>query len=98
MVHKITWSPEALKSFLQIIGYLQATWTEKEANQFADRVDEKLAVLQTNPRLGSIKNKKLNIHKTVIRKEVILIYRYRPRKKEVVLLRFWNTVQSVGKG
>ena len=94
MVQEIIWSPEAIAAFSDIIAYLRETWSEKEVEQFADRVDEKLDVLKSHPELGGIKNKKLNIRKTVIHKKVILIYKYKPSKKEIHLLRFWNTLQD----
>lgn len=94
MVQKIIWSPEALNNYLQILQYLQEKWTDREALNFADRVDKKIAILERNPRLGSVKNKKLNIHKTTLHKKVILIYKYKPRKKEIILLSFWNVQQD----
>jgi plasmid stabilization system protein ParE len=97
MVQKVIWSPEALHTFIQIISYLNENWTHKEVEKFADRVDEKLALLSLNPRLGSIKSKKANTHKTVIHKKVLLIYKYKPLKKEIILLNFWNTQQNPAK-
>lgn len=94
MVQEITWSPEALSTFLQIIDYLQESWTVREVNNFTDRVDEKLQLLKENPRLGSTRNKKHNIHKTVLHKNVVLLYRFRPLKKEIILLAFWDTRQD----
>ena len=94
MVQKITWSPEALKTFLDTISYLKENWTEKEIANFTERVDEKLSVMQHHPRLGSIKNRKLNIHKTIVHKKIILIYKYKPLKKEVILLSFWDTLRD----
>jgi plasmid stabilization system protein ParE len=97
MVQEIIWSPEATAAFLEIISYLRDTWTEKEVNEFADRVDEKLEILKSHPRVGGIKNKRLNIRQTVIHKKVVLIYKYKPRKKEVYLLKFWNTLKDPNK-
>ena len=94
MVQKIIWSPGAMNDFLQIIAYLQENWTEREIQNFTDRVDEKLAVLREHPRLGSFRHKKTNVHKTVVHKKVILIYKYKPLKKEILLLSFWNTQQD----
>jgi len=94
MVQKITWSPGAINDFLQIIAYLEENWTEKEIQKFTDRIDEKLAVLQQHPRLGSPSQKKSNVHQTVVHKKVILIYKYKPLKKEILLLSLWNTQQD----
>ena len=94
MVQEIIWSPAALKDFLNIISYLQENWTNKEIDNFTNRVDEKLDVLSLHPRLGSLNSKKMNIHKTIIHKKVILIYKYKPLKKEIILLNFWNPQQD----
>ncbi len=97
MVEKITWSKEATSAFFEVCSYLLDTWTLKEVEQFKVRVDEKLAILKANPRLGRNTGKHPNIHKTLLHKKVLLIYRYKPVKKEIVLLNFWNTQQDPSK-
>jgi len=94
MVQTIIWSPQALQSFINIMEYLQAEWTDREVTEFAERVDKTLAILQRHPRIGTIRNKRHNIYRTLIRKDVVLIYKHRPLKKELVLLRFWSTYQK----
>ena len=94
MVEKITWSNEAIKSFFEICNYLLDNWTSREVEQFENRLKGKLEVLKTNPRLGSPTGNQPNIHKTVLHKKTLLIYRYKPAKKEIVLLNFWNTLQN----
>jgi len=94
MVQEVIWPPEAIASFSDIVSYLRETFSEKEVDKFADRVDAKLERIKFHPRLGSIKNKKSNVRKTVIHKKVILIYKYKPLRKEIYLLRFWSTLQD----
>ena len=36
----------------------------------------------------------MNIRKTILHKKVILIYKYKPLKKEIILLNFWNPQQA----
>ena len=94
MVEKITWSKEATNSFFEVCTYLSDTWTIREVERFEKRLKEKIAVLRTNPRLGTRTGKYPNIHKTLLHKKVLLIYRYKPVKIEIVLLNFWNTQQN----
>jgi plasmid stabilization system protein ParE len=70
MVQTITWSPGALGDFSQIISYLKEKWTDREADNFAECVDKKLALLRRHPRLGSIRSKKANIYKTLVHKRL----------------------------
>lgn len=97
MVEKITWSKEAIHTFFQICDYVKGTWTIKEVEQFEYRVKERLNLIKSNPRLGNLTGNRPNIHKTLVHKKVLLIYRYKPIKKEIVLLNFWNTLQNPGK-
>ena len=94
MVQKVIWSPAALKDYLNIISYLQDNWTDKEVNNFATRVDEKLNILLLHPSICYKQSKKMNIRKTILHKKIILIYKYKPLKKEIILLNFWNPQQA----
>ena len=81
MVQKITWLPEAQATFLTVLKYLEEQFTEKEVEKFSERIQQKLLVLKSNPRLGSKGGKKANVYKTVVHKRVILFYQYKPVKK-----------------
>jgi|GEM_PF-2756058 len=96
MVQTIAWTHEANRTFSQICTYLHETWSEKEVWRFTDLVSEKLALLERYPRLGSI-TKRRDIRKTVVHKNVILVYKYFPRKKKISLLKFWDTRQNPSK-
>lgn len=94
MAYKIIWSAEARHTYLAIIEYLQAEWSEREIINFVDRVHNKLTLLAEQPAIGSIHKKKYKIHKTLIHKKTSLIYHIRPLKKEIVLLSFWDNRQD----
>lgn len=98
MVYKIVWTLKALQTYVDNMHYLQTRWTEREAKNFAVTVEKKLLVLSRQPGIGSPRNKKQqNIRHTVLHKRVSLIYRINNRKKEIELLRFWNTYQHPSK-
>jgi plasmid stabilization system protein ParE len=58
MVEEITWSPKAIITYDAVIVYLQEEWTEREVINFVTRVDKKLKLLQTHPRIGVVTGKK----------------------------------------
>lgn len=70
----------------------------KEVKKFALTVEKKVSVLSKQPGIGSPRNQKQqNIRHTVLYKRVSLIYRINSGKKEIELLRFWNTYQNPSK-
>lgn len=94
MVHEIIWSDLALKTYIANITYLEQEWTEKEIRKFINDVLRKILILSFQPRVGVLTNKRTHVRKTVINKQIVLIYRYKPRKKQVELLHFFNTHQK----
>ena len=97
MVQKIIWSSSAQITFEEAINYLGEYFSEKEVQKFADRVLQKLLLIQSAPGLGTKGARKPNVYKTVIHKRILLYYQYKPVKKEVFLLVFWNTLQNPSK-
>ncbi len=93
MVHEVIWSGLALKTYIGNIEYLEKEWSESEVRNFIAAVQRKLFTLSLQPRIGVITNKRRNIRKTVINKRIVLIYRHKPRKQEIELVRFFNTYQ-----
>ncbi len=94
MVKQIEWSVKAQDTFDGIIAYLEKEWTEREVINFVNRVNEKLELLCVFPRLGIPNSKKKNSYRTLIHKKVTLVYHYKPIKKEIILITFWNNLQN----
>lgn len=95
MVYKIVWTVKALQTYLNNMLYLETAWTAKEIKGFALIVEKKLLALSKQPGIGTARNKKQqNIRYVVLHKRVSLIYRIKTAKKEIELLRFWNTYQN----
>lgn len=76
MVQKIIWVAKAEATFLQTLDYLETNFAHTEAIKFADRIQRKLFLIQSNPRLGKPGKKKTNVYKTVIHKTIVLFYQY----------------------
>ena len=52
MVPEIAWSINAELTFLKAIKYLGENFSEADLEKFTGRVDEKLSLLKSFPRLG----------------------------------------------
>jgi plasmid stabilization system protein ParE len=94
MVFKIIWSSLALKTYMQNVEYLEKNWTAREREKFIEAVQRKLSILAFQPKIGRLTKNKFLVRQTVIHKRVILVYRFRPLKKEIELVRFFNTYQK----
>ena len=94
MVCKISWSPEAIRTYLSTLEYLETNWTDTEVANFITRVDSKLNILKTHPLSGSISGKRKNTFRTIIHKRIVLYYHYAAGKKQIELVSFWNTLQN----
>jgi hypothetical protein len=73
MAYKITWSAESKLTYLAILEYLEREWSEKEIVNFVELVDNKLNLLQVQPTIGWLHNKRHKIRKTLVHKRVSLV-------------------------
>jgi plasmid stabilization system protein ParE len=85
---KVIWSPKAIKSFNNIVDFLNDRWTKKEIDAFADQTDKVIEQIAENPYMFVATEKRKNVRKGFVNKLVSLFYRVKPRKKEIELLRF----------
>jgi len=93
MVQKIIWLPIAQTTFVDALTYLEKNFTENEIHKFTDKVQQKLLVIKSFPRLGR-PCKTPGIYKTLVHKKILLFYQYKPLEEEILLLGFWNTLQD----
>jgi plasmid stabilization system protein ParE len=93
VVQNVTWLPLAQSTFSDALQYLNENFSEREIQKFTEKIQQTLLVIKANPRLGR-SCKKANIFRIVINKRILLFYRYRPMKKEIQLLLFWNMWQD----
>lgn len=93
MVYKVIWSPEAEKTFEDVISYLEVNWSKKEIRNFILKTESIISILTINPYLfrGS---DKVSIYEVLIGKQNLLLYQINESKKRVELLNFWDTRQN----
>jgi len=95
MPKQIIWSPLSEEDFAKILKYLDSEWDDKVSNEFIDLIDlidEFLLQISVNPRQYPLIHKKKKIRKCVITKHNTLFYR--DNKKQVDLLRIYDTKQN----
>ena len=94
MSYKALWTNRAIKTIDDVINYLRDEWTEKEVDNFLDKVDDVIATIEINPKLFRASAKRPNVHLAIIKRRTLLVYQIRPLKKQVVLLLFWNSKKN----
>ncbi len=72
--YKLFWSDSALEDLENIIKYLTKKWTQKEIRIFARRLDKRLELISSNPRLFPMTTKRKDIRRSVLTKHTVIYY------------------------
>lgn len=94
MAYEIVWTPEARRTFFGVIEYLQTSFSEREINRFVERCDMKIDLIITNPNIYRRSSKVSNVHFSNILGKVLIVYQVMPRKKQIVIIKFWDGRQN----
>jgi len=86
MAVKLLWSKRADQGYARIVRYLEEEWTEKEVRNFVRETKHFFNLLKENPHLLEPSKTYKDLYRGPINRLTILTYRYRPRKKEIVLV------------
>jgi plasmid stabilization system protein ParE len=97
MVKEVVWTDSAEKSYWQVVDYLLKEFGNNVVSDFVNTVHNKIELISSNPFLFRKSSTVKNVFITVIHKRLTLTYRYRPRKKRIELLVFWDTRQNPAK-
>lgn len=91
-MRKVHWNRLARSDYYQNIDYLLREWSEKDAQEFIDEVDDIEFILKQ----GNLDFQDTNIKeikRCIICKQISLFYRVID-KYNIELLRFWNNYQD----
>ena len=91
---KITWSPKALQSYFSIFNSINERRSKKEVEKFVEQTDKVIEQITDNPNMFIATDKRKDVRKGFVNKLVSLYYKVYPRKKEIVILRFWDNRQD----
>jgi plasmid stabilization system protein ParE len=94
-MHTIYWSEQAEKDYFDNIEYLFEDWTIKEVERFIVKTEDALAIIKNNPKIFQQTDYN-GIHRVPIVSQIMLYYKIKP-KREIELIRLWNTHQDLGK-
>jgi plasmid stabilization system protein ParE len=94
-MRQIKWNRLAKEDYFNNIDYLLKKWTEREAQNFINEVDEILFIL----RKGKIEYQETDypdVRRCVVREQITLFYKIID-KQHIEILRFWNNKQDTKK-
>jgi hypothetical protein len=91
-MRKVHWNKLARSDYYQNIDYLLREWSEKDAQEFIDEVDEIEFILKTG-KVDFQDTNKRDVKRYVICKQISLFYKVID-KYNIELLRFWNNYQD----
>jgi hypothetical protein len=91
-MRKVHWNKLARSDYYQNIDYLLREWSEKDAQEFIDEVDEIEFILKAG-KVDFQDTNKRDVKRYVICKQISLFYKVID-KYNIELLRFWNNYQD----
>ncbi len=94
---KIKWTSRAKTDFNKVLEYLDENWGMKEVEAFIDQTDDILTKIAENPQMFIESTKKKSVYKGFITKHNSLFYSVKHRRKEIILLTFWDNRQNPNK-
>ena len=86
MAIELVWSKRADQGYAHIVKYLEDEWTYKEVQNFVRETKHFFDLLKQNPRILEQSKTHKYLYRGPINRLTILTYRYKPRKKEIVLV------------
>ena len=89
MAKKIVWTKRANARFNQIIEFLEIEWGETVTSSFVKKTYGIIDLLSTQPSLGSIEKRDLNIRGFLITKHNRLFYR--ETRDSIIILNLFDT-------
>ena len=86
MAVKLVWTKRAEQGYARIVRYLENEWTEKEVRSFVQTTKHFFDLLIEYPRLLEPSKTHKDLYRGPVNRLTIITYRYKPRKKEIVLV------------
>jgi plasmid stabilization system protein ParE len=92
MLVELIWTSKAEQTFDSNIEYLEKEWSDQVVNDFIDRVEEVVDIIQDTPKLYPLHKKSDTIRKCKVTEQITLYYRV--ENTSIKLLIFWNVYQN----
>lgn len=94
MALNIVWTPQAEKGLDKVLEYLQEEWSAKEILALESRIFDLTERISKYPKICPPTGKYPNVRKGLVDKHNYIIYRIRPRKKNIEIINFRGTKQK----
>jgi plasmid stabilization system protein ParE len=86
MAVTLVWTKRAMQGYARIVQYLENEWTEKEVQNFIRETKYFFDLLQKNPHIFEPTKRYKDLYRGPVNRLTILTYRYKPIKKEIILI------------
>ena len=90
----VFWTKRAQSNYFSILDYLSENWTQKEINQFINRVELVLKAIRRNPYLFSASTVNKKVRRAFIDKNNSLFYSLNTNERSIVLLTLYDNRQD----
>jgi plasmid stabilization system protein ParE len=91
---QVSWTPRALKSYFNIADYLHIELGLNSVRSFILKVEKTIRSVSENPEMFPVSVSFKNVRKAKVSRHTTIFYRINPRKKEIILLLFWDNRQK----
>jgi len=87
---EIKCTDKAEESFSSIIDYLSNNWSQREVENFVQKIYKVIDYIRQNPYMYVVSTKRKDVRRALVGKLTSLLYIVRERKQEIELVLFWN--------
>jgi plasmid stabilization system protein ParE len=91
--YKIFWTSEAINNLESILSYLKNSWTQRETENFKNRLSKQLILIQQNPYLFPISQYNSRLRKAVLSKQITVFYEV--SGQIIYLIYLFNNKQNI---
>lgn len=91
--YKIFWTSEAINNLDSILSYLKNSWTQRETENFKNRLSKQLILIQQNPYLFPISQYNSRLRRAVLSKQITVFYEV--SGLVIYLLYLFNNKQNI---
>ena len=94
VVQDVQWTDKAKSTFDSIINYVGNEWSEKEVRNFIQRTNDLISAIRHYPEMCKASRRRNTVRVGLITNHTQLLYHYKPKKRQIVILYFWGTQQN----
>lgn len=93
--YKIFWTDEAINNLEDTIDYLNNRWTQREIDNFKNRLSKQIGLIQQNPSLFPISQYNSRLRKAVLSKQTTIFFEV--TGQIIYLVYLFNNKQDIEK-